>query len=128
VGGQDVSSQTKGSIRITQTWQRRLIDADPKRYISEYPVSVEMGSRGHKIDLYDAVEKVAYELKVSPNNPHHEFYKDIFKIAYANRDEKVVEKMIFCCHPVAYLKLGALANYASTQATKLGFEVVIIEI
>lgn len=36
-----------------------------------------------RIDLVDKHDLVAYELKVSPNNTHFEFYRDIFKVIIA---------------------------------------------
>lgn len=125
-GGANVSLQTKASIAITKSWQNKLVAIDADRYIGEYVVNSAVGSRSHKIDLYDADEKIAYELKVSANNPHHEFYKDIFKVAFANRDDQIVRKLVFCCPEIAYEKLGELAEYAITQAPRLGFEVSIV--
>lgn len=44
---------------------------------SEVSVSTE---NNEKIDVVDLKEKIAYELKVSGKNNHHEFYKDLVKI------------------------------------------------
>ncbi len=37
-----------------------------------------------KIDIIDTSENVAYELKVSGNNTHHEFYKELVKVLTYN--------------------------------------------
>ena len=50
----------------------------------EAKVEIKNGS-SEKIDIIDFDNQTTYELKVSGNNVHHEFYKDIFKVlAYKN--------------------------------------------
>lgn len=66
--------------RVTLTWQesvRTELGADIE---TEYFIG--QGFR-ECIDLVDTRDGVAYELKVSPNNTHFEFYRDIFKVAVA---------------------------------------------
>jgi len=36
------------------------------------------------IDLIDSGERIAYELKMSGKNPHHEYYKDLCKVINYN--------------------------------------------
>jgi hypothetical protein len=65
---------------VTAKWQEAVLDNWPRQFICEYPVAKHLKER---IDLVDTVGGIAYELKVSPNNTHFEFYKDIFKIVLA---------------------------------------------
>lgn len=50
-----------------------------------------------KIDLVDLQDAVAYELKVSKNNTHFEFYRDIFKVAVHNQRNTrwKIKKLVF---------------------------------
>lgn len=77
---QDVSIATKSAQTITRDWQNK-VTANSDRYEAEFPVS----NLGEKIDLVDTTDMIAYELKVSPNNSHFEFYRDVFKVIAHNR-------------------------------------------
>ena len=49
-----------------------------------------------KIDVIDLSTATAYEMKVSSKNPHHEFYKDIFKIIiYNQHHDKKLKHLVF---------------------------------
>jgi hypothetical protein len=51
-----------------------------------------------RIDIVDFDNNVAYELKVSGKNTHHEFYKDLIKILTYNEYQKVeskISKLVF---------------------------------
>ena len=126
--GTDVSSQTSRSHNLTKVWQRKLTSIDSKRFIAEYIANNYAGNQSHKIDLVDTVDRVAYELKVSANNPHFEFYKDVFKVLYANTPIKVIDKLVFCCPSNAERKLGALAKFVTTLSTQLNLEIEIFYI
>ena len=126
--GTDVSSQTSRSYNLTKVWQRKLTSLDSKRFIAEYIANNEAGNQSHKIDLVDTVDRVAYELKVSANNPHFEFYKDVFKVIYANTPNKVIDKLVFCCPSNAERKLGALALFVTTLSMQLNLEIEIFYI
>ena len=43
------------------------------------------GGLNERIDVIDTANATAYEMKVSSSNPHHEFYKDIFKVIIYNQ-------------------------------------------
>ena len=126
--GTDVSSQTSRSYNLTKVWQRKLTSLDSKRFIAEYIANKQAGNQSHKIDLVDTVDRVAYELKVSANNPHFEFYKDVFKVIYANTPNKVIDKLVFCCPSNAERKLGALALFVTTLSMQLNLEIEIFYI
>ena len=87
----DVSGHTKSAQRITKEWQR-LIEGDPIR------VEVVVSCSNHEtIDVVDDSTSTAYELKVSGNNPHHEFYKDIAKVLTYNEynPKRRITKLVF---------------------------------
>lgn len=123
--GKSVSAQTSRAQKLTAVWQKRLVEVDSIRYKPEFIANNDAGGRSHKIDLVDTVDRVAYELKVSENNPHFEFYKDVFKVLYANSSEKIIDKLVFCCPSNAEKKLGSLANFVTTLSNKLD---LIVEI
>jgi hypothetical protein len=126
--GTDVSLQTSRSYKLTRVWQEKLTSIDSKRFVAEYVANKEAGNQSHKIDLVDAVDRVAYELKVSPNNPHFEFYKDVFKVLYANTPVKVIDKLVFCCPLAAERKLGSLAIFVTTLSKQLNLDIEIFYI
>jgi len=120
--GKDVGLQTKSSSKITKVWQEKLLLIDATRFIPEYKVG------GYKIDLADTKEGIAYELKVSPKNPHHEFYRDVFKIVYANSLDRKFDRFVFCCPAVSVVKLGALAVFVKSLSKQLNLHIDIFQI
>ena len=76
---------------VTADWQSAVLSSFPGRFIAEQPV----GQLRERIDLVDLVGGIAYELKVSPNNDHFEFYRDIFKVLIA-RDNGLPQIKSFC--------------------------------
>jgi hypothetical protein len=65
---------------VTRTWQRDIVETLGAGLVPEFRIGEGLGER---IDLVDTRDLVAYELKVSPNNTHFEFYRDIFKVIIA---------------------------------------------
>lgn len=120
--GANVSSQTSRAQRLTREWQDNLVAIDPARYKAEF---VAGSNSSYKIDLVDLKDRIAYELKVSQNNAHFEFYKDVFKILYANKSKKIIDKLVFCCPAAAKSTLGALAVFVTTLSEQLDLEVEI---
>ena len=47
--------------------------------------------------MVDFRDLVAYELKVSGENPSHEFYKDLFKVLVFNQNHNVIklQRLVF---------------------------------
>ena len=90
----DVRYATKQANEISQIWQDRLLNIDSERYKKEVNIG---GKLGEKIDLVDFREKVAYELKVSGENPGHEFYKDLFKVLVFNQNYNMIklQRLVF---------------------------------
>ena len=118
------SIQTSRAHKLTREWQNKLIEIDADRYKAEFICNSRV-KRSHKIDLVDLNERTAYELKVSPNNAHFEFYKDVFKIIYANNEVKIIDKLIFCCPAAAKAQLGVLAVFVTTLSAQLDLEIEI---
>ena len=120
--GANVSWQTSRAQNVTREWQKSLVAIDSVRYKAEF---VADNDSGYKIDLIDLKDRIAYELKVSQNNAHFEFYKDVFKILYANKSAKIFDKLVYCCPAASESTLGALAVFVTTLPKKLDLEVEI---
>jgi hypothetical protein len=89
--GADVGMGDRMAAAVTKDWQVSVLTAFPGQFISEQRV----GNLNERIDLVDIKNGVAYELKVSPNNDHFEFYRDIFKVMVA-RDNGLPQIKSFC--------------------------------
>ena len=83
----------KRASLVTATWQQSAIAQLGPDLIREFPIGEGLRER---IDLVDRTERIAYELKVSPNNTHFEFYRDIFKVIIA-RDNALpgLDRLVF---------------------------------
>lgn len=100
----DVSSHTKSAQRITSEWQEAVCKDAVE---AEVKVSPENNER---IDVVDHCVNVAYELKVSGKNTHHEFYKDLIKVLTYNEyqeTENRISKLVFISEPVGIKSLSA---------------------
>ena len=122
---QSVSDATSTAISITRQWQAAVLTSKPS-FAAEYPVS----GLGEKIDLLDRDQMIAYELKVSPNNTHMEFYRDVFKVLAHNEVAQVpIRKLVFIAPGVGARRLQrGLGEIACRIAGKFGFTVVVVEI
>lgn len=122
---QDVSKATKAAIRITREWQDQVIAKAP-HFAKEFPVA----GLGERIDLLDTTARVAYELKVSPNNTHMEFYRDVFKILAHNEASKKSDRilrLIFITPKAGATKLSrGLGQAACRISEKFGFTVEVM--
>lgn len=76
----DESTGDQLASKITRLWQERIQELAPDRYVVEHQIAPHLRQR---IDVVDVIDGIAYELKVSPNNVHMEFYRDIFKVLLA---------------------------------------------
>ena len=86
----DVGIASKRAAKVTKAWQDSVVSVDVKR---EVPIGETLRER---IDVVDLSTATAYELKVSANNPHHEFYKDIFKVLIYNRHHATkIKRLVF---------------------------------
>ena len=90
----NVSEQTKAAQSVCRSWQQAVADNFKEHFSAEHPVG---DGFKEKIDLVDLQDAVAYELKVSKNNTHFEFYRDIFKVAVHNAHNPrwQIKKLVF---------------------------------
>ena len=87
----DAGTGDKLAAAVTADWQKAVLASFPRQFVAEHPV----GKLRERIDLVDISGGIAYELKVSPNNDHFEFYRDIFKVLVA-RDNGLPQLKAFC--------------------------------
>ena len=117
---QTVSHATSLAIRITREWQQEVVSSN-EHILAEHPVS----GLNEKFDLYDSKAGIAYELKVSQNNTHMEFYRDLFKVIIHNESAQTkISKLIFIAPAdgIARLRSG-LGAVATGLSQKLGFAI-----
>lgn len=105
--GKNVSEQTRKSQRICKVWQELVLTEFGARFSREHPLNDEGPSQ--KIDLVDNHDRVAYELKASPNNVHMEVYRDVFKALVFNQRNpgKAIRTLVFLAPKDGMKKLGA---------------------
>ena len=82
--GNDVSAQTRKAQDTCKRWQESVRERFGSRFKDECSINRENGGPSQKIDLVDVEDRVAYELKASPNNVHMEIYCDVFKALVFN--------------------------------------------
>ena len=104
--GGNVSEQTNKSQRVCTTWQKAVRDHFGSRFAAE--VSLNESGTAQKIDLVDEQDRVAYELKSSPNNVHMEIYRDVFKaLVFNERNPKQrITTLVFIAPKKGIQKLG----------------------
>lgn len=121
------SAGDKQASAVTADWQNNLVASDGKRYRKEVPIS---STAREKIDLIDMLDRTAYEFKVAASNPHHEFYKDVFKVLVYNRnhESEKLSKFIFITASTAAGKLNEtfLARSVIQCGKELGFIISIV--
>jgi hypothetical protein len=119
-----VDVATRKAQRITASLQRHLLERDRNRFEKE----LEVPGLKERIDVFDRIDQVTYELKVSPNNTHMEFYRDIFKVIAFNRlsPEQRIRELVFMIPEEGAAKIRqGLGFFAVKIASELGFHVSI---
>ena len=84
-----------------------------------------------RFDLVDVIDRTVYELKVSGNNPHHEFYKDVFKVFIHNRNapHDAFRHFVFLTTADGIRKLQfGLAQRVAQLDSVLGFTIDVLDI
>ncbi len=109
--------------KVTRSWQERFVRED------DIKTEFQLNGLNEKIDVVQIKNKTAYEMKVSGNNPYHEFYKDIFKILVFNEaNAKIsiafqIEHFVFLTEDTGALRLRSnLGKEAMSLALKLGLK------
>jgi hypothetical protein len=116
--------------RRTCSAGKAVADNFRDRFRAEYSVG---DGFNEKIDLVDMQDAVAYELKVSKNNTHFEFYRDIFKIAVHNAHNPrwQIKKLIFITPAEGATKLetryGQAVRALAEQRHSIAVEICGIE-
>ena len=97
----DESTGDKQAAKVTKAWQDMVASNSIK------PEVLIKDNLKERIDVIDFSSATAYEMKVSSNNPHHEFYKDIFKVIIYNQHHKdnKVKRLVFITGRVGADKL-----------------------
>ena len=89
-----VSEHTKSAQEITNAWQDIVCEGKSESEIDSEVKVLEHNDE--RIDIVDFTNRIAYELKVSGKNPHHEFYKDLIKVlTYNCNSEQKIRKLVF---------------------------------
>jgi hypothetical protein len=104
---------------VTKKWQKDVQRQFPGAFEAEFKVAKHLKQ---KIDLVDTARGVAYEFKVSENNTHFEYYRDVFKALAAKRHTMPnLKKLIFItpAKPAETMRQG-LGEEANTIAAELG--------
>ena len=111
--------------RVTDQWQASLQAESSSRYAVEVSIAPNLRER---IDVVDLTDGIAYELKVSPNNTHFEFYRDIFKVIIA-RDSglKQIRRFIFLTPRNAANKLlASMGGAVVKDSAKFGLIIEVV--
>lgn len=127
----DVGEQTRKSSAVCINWQESVC-----KLLGGVTTECRVADDVHqRIDLIDVQEGVAYELKSSSNNPHHEFYKDIFKVLIYNETAHAattvrLDHFIFLAPSTAADKLGqsSFSLAARSISKDLGVAVELVAI
>jgi hypothetical protein len=121
----DESTGDKLARLVTDKWQSDLKTNYQERFAIEYQVANHLRER---IDVVDLVAGVAYELKVSPNNVHMEFYRDIFKVILA-RDNKFshLKRFVFLTPTAGANRLmRGMGKAVIEDASRIGLSIEVI--
>ena len=118
----DESTGDKQATAVTRAWQRAIESEDVQ---VEVPVADHLGER---LDAVDLATATAYEMKVSGKNPHHEFYKDIFKvIVYNQHHERKLERLVFITEEMGADRLSRGLGQAVTESgNQFGVSITVV--
>lgn len=122
VSTSDESTGDKQAAAVTSTWQQAAQQLLGERVRVEVPVAPRLRDR---IDIVDIADETAFEFKVSGKNPHHEFYKDIFKVIVYNAEhEPKLSCFVFVTEEYGAERLRkGLGKAVTDLGTKFGFTI-----
>jgi len=124
----DESTATKKCQSITLLWQSQIILLEKMEGIHREYVVAGINER---FDLVDTVERTVYELKTSSKNPHHEFYKDVFKVWVHNRNapQDAFHRFVFLVpNPGADQLNRGLGFQVQRRIDELGFGINVMDV
>lgn len=90
----DESEANRSEEQVSRVWRSEL----QKRFPGSLSFEVEpvSGSGRSRIDAVDYASGTAFEFKVSGKNPHHHFFRDLWKVAVFNaHGGNRITKLIF---------------------------------
>ena len=123
-------NESEGDLRataVTRAWQAAVASELDSQCVAEFVVG---GDCRERIDLVDFCDGIAYELKVSPNNAHFEFYRDVFKVLVAReRSTRPINRFVFITPDPSARKLGErLGSAVASYVGQLGLPVDVVGI
>lgn len=127
--GRDVGAQTRKSNAVCRAWQEAVKVRFPDRFHPEHRLNKT--GRSQQIDLVDLHDRVAYELKSSPNNVHMEIYRDVFKALVFNlrNPDVAVQTLVFIAPEDGIRRLGkAFPEDVAAIARQLRLELILCSI
>lgn len=119
----DESTGDRQATAVTKAWQENASRLAPSSVHPEVPIG---GDAKERIDLVDDRDLTAYELKNSGKNPHHEFFKDIFKVITYNHNHAVkLRTLVFITElaGIERLKKNGLAQAVIASAQDFGINI-----
>lgn len=119
----DEGTGDKLASTVTKAWQKSIISNDIR---CEVKIAMDLNER---IDVIDSKSATAFEMKVSGKNPHHEFYKDIFKVIIYNENNCImIKRLVFLTEKSGADKLlkGLGKSVTDHFKNKLPVEIVAI--
>ena len=129
--GSDVSAQTRKAQTICTRWQEAVTQMFSNRFRAECGINGTKGGPSQKIDLVDLEDRVAYELKSSPNNVHMEIYRDVFKTLVFNERNPTepLKTLVFIAPKTGIQKLGSdFPKDVQAISSRLGLELKLREL
>jgi hypothetical protein len=129
--GNDVSAQTRKAQDTCKRWQQAVKKRFGGRFQGEHGINGEKAGPSQKIDLVDVEDRVAYELKASPNNVHMEIYRDVFKALVFNERNPMerITTIVFIAPTAGIQKLGArFPKDVQTISARLGLVLKLREL
>ena len=124
----DESTGDKQASQVTKVWQSAVKSEDVQVEVS---IADDLNER---IDVVDFSTATAYEMKVSGKNPHHEFYRDIFKVVVYNQryPDKKLERLVFLTEGCGVKKLngglGEAVQAIINADVQYGFQVAVVSV
>ena len=125
----DESEANRSEAQVSRIWRSQL----EKRFPGSLSFEVEPvpESARSRIDAVDFVQGTAYEFKVSGKNPHHRFFRDIWKVAVFNaQGGNRITKLIFLVGEPGTSDLTDLFTQSVRGVAKanLGIDVEIVSV
>lgn len=113
--------------QVARAWRNALERKFPGRL--DFEVEPVPGEHRSRIDAVDFVQGVAYEFKVSGKNPHHRFFRDLWKVVALNaQGGATVRRLVFVVGKPGDRELADAftSRVREVAAQALGIEIEIV--